>query len=464
MRLNTNIPRYSAGAVATLTLGLLAGCATYAPLPLNKSATLTDRVEQLNHEAHPLPARVGIDDVALLALRNNPDLVAARAQRGLAQAQVLAAGIAPNPSLSGSYGFLLGGPGTTASLAAGLSQDLKSLVTLSSKRASAAHAAREVDGRLLWQEWQTIAKARLLAVDLVEGEKQRQVLEQNAAQLQDLLARNRDALAQGDTTLTALVPDLSAAAGARKQLDDLQRQQGTRRRDLNVLLGLSPLATLPLSDAVDLPVVDTKAVEQTLSSLADRRPDLVALQLGYRSQEEKVRGAILAQFPMLSLGITGGHDNTDVRTLGPQITIDLPIFNRNQGNIAIERATRQQLHDEFTARLATAKAEVQSLLADMAVLQNQLAAKQPQLAELEQTAARAQSASQAGDLDERTYVDVLSARNAKQQEILAIEQILLEQQIAVATLIGAGMPPVTIGVQSATRASHGAPAQQETKE
>jgi len=32
-------------------------------------------------------------------------------------------------------------------------------------------------------------------------------------------------------------------------------------------------------------------------------------------------------------------------------------------------------------------------------------------------------------------------------EILAIEQTLLEQQIAVSTLIGAGMPPMTISAQ-----------------
>ena len=447
MRLITHILQYYAHAATALMLGLLAGCATYAPLPLNKSPASQVRIEQLDHEGRALPPQLRVGDVALLALRNNPDLVAARTQRGLAQAQMLAAGIAPNPSLTASYGFLLGGPGTVGALAAGFSQDLKSLVTLSSRRASAAYAAREVDGRLLWQEWQTVAKARLLAVDLVEGEKLRHALEQNVAALQELLARNRNALAHGDTTLTALVPDLSAAGTSRKQLDDLQRLQATRRRDLNVLLGLSPLATLPLSDSVDLPVVDATAVEQALPGLADRRPDLVALQLGYRSQEEKVRGAILAQFPMLSLGITGGHDNTNVRTLGPQITIDLPLFNRNQGNIAVETATRKQLHDEFTARLTTAKAEVQSLLADMALLQTQLATKRPQLTELEQTATRAQSAYRTGDLDERTYVDVLSARSAKQQDILAIEQTLMEQQIAVATLIGAGMPPVTIAGQ-----------------
>jgi hypothetical protein len=34
-----------------------------------------------------------------------------------------------------------------------------------------------VDAKLLWQEWQTIAKARLLAVDLIEGERQRDLSE-----------------------------------------------------------------------------------------------------------------------------------------------------------------------------------------------------------------------------------------------------------------------------------------------
>jgi outer membrane protein TolC len=425
----------------------LAGCATYVPLPLNRNASLKDRPEQLEHAAGALPAQLSIDDVALLALRNNPDLIAARAQRGLGQAQLLAAGIAPNPSLNSSFGFLLGGPGTMGVFAAGLSQDVTSLVTLSSRRAAAAQAAHAVDARLLWQEWQTVAKARLLAVDLIEGEKLRALLEQQAATVQDLLARSRTALAQGDITLTALIPDVSAAAGTRRQLDDLRRQQDTRRRDLNVLLGLSPLASLALGKGIELPTVDVAAVEQTLPSLGDRRPDLIALQLGYRSQEDKVRGAILAQFPLLSLGISGGHDTSNVRTFGPQITLDLPFFNRNQGNIAFQTATRQQLHDEFTARLVTAKAEVQSLLADMALLQQQLAAKRTQLEELTQTAARARAAHQAGDLDERSYVDALSASTAKQQEILAIEQTVLEQHIALATLIGAGMPPVTLPAQ-----------------
>jgi len=140
MRLTTDI--IAVRAASMLVLGLLAACATYAPLPLDKTAILKDRTDQLKDDAHLVSPRLNMDDIAMLVLLNNPDLVAARAQRGLARAQVLAAGIVPNPSLSGSYGFLMGGPGTTDALAAGISQDLKSLIMRSSNRASAAHAAR----------------------------------------------------------------------------------------------------------------------------------------------------------------------------------------------------------------------------------------------------------------------------------------------------------------------------------
>jgi outer membrane protein TolC len=379
----------------------------------------------------------------MLALRNNPDLVAARAQRGLAQAQVLAAGILPNPSVSASYGFLLGGPGDVAAISAGLSQDVRSVLLLSSKRAAAANAAGEIDGRVLWEEWQTIAKARMLAVDLIVGQKSQDLLETDAAQLEGLLARNRDALARGDATLTALVPDVGAAEAARTRVNDLRRQIATKRRDLNVLLGLKPDVALALMEDLSLPELDTAAVEAALSNLADRRPDLIALQLGYASQEQKLRGAILAQFPMLSLGVSGGHDNSDVRTVGPTITLELPLFDRNQGNIAIEKATRQQLHDEFTARLSAATAEVRGFVADMMLLQDQLAQKLPRAAELEQTVVRVQSAYDTADLDERTYVDALLARTAAQEEILSIQQSVLEQHVTVAMLIGAGMPPVS---------------------
>jgi outer membrane protein TolC len=116
------------------------------------------------------------------------------------------------------------------------------------------------------------------------------------------------------------------------------------------------------------------------------------------------------------------------------------LFDRNQGNIALERATRQQLHDEFTARQLAARSEVLALLADQALLQDQLTGKRAELSELAQATQRADSAFRVGDLDERSYVDVVSAHSTKEQEVLAMEQSGFEQQVTIAMLTGAGMP------------------------
>lgn len=424
-----------------LLAALLSACASYQPLPLDKSPSLKVSLSELRHDG-PLPPWLGVDDLALLAVENNPDLVAARVQARLADAQVRAAGILPNPSLGGNYGFFLGGPGFLNSISASLSEDVKSLVTLSAKRAAADAAALQIDASILWQEWQVVGKVRLLAVDLVEGDKSLALSRQTLDLMQARLHRSRQALGQGDTTLTALAPDVIAVNDLHRQIDDLARQQAQRRSDLDALLGLSGTAVVPLRDRLEVPEIDPRTMDARLADLPDRRPDLIALQLGYRAQEAKVRGAILAQFPALTLGMTGSRDNSDVRTLGPQITIELPIFDRNQGNIAVEQATREQLHAEFTARLAAVASELQALATTSMLIEQQLARARPQAAELAAVAARAQAAYAAGNLDERAYVDFAAAELAGKQILLALEQVLLEHQVAIATLTSAGMPSV----------------------
>ena len=189
---------------------VVAGCESYAPVPLDRHAKLAERLSEL--EFSPAPGFLSIDAVGRLAVENNPTLKAARAQRGIAAAQVIQAGILPNPSLSGSYAFLLGGPGTIGALTASLGQDIKALVTLSAKRRAATAAAQQVDASLLWQEWQTIGKARLLVVDIVEGEKQQRLLAKTQRVLEARLGTERLALAQGNTTLTTVVPALAPSA------------------------------------------------------------------------------------------------------------------------------------------------------------------------------------------------------------------------------------------------------------
>jgi outer membrane protein TolC len=92
---------------AALLALLLASCARYAPAPLAVSADLMPVPPQALRAGVPL----SVDDVVRLALEDNPGLRAARARRGIAQAQLLQTRILPNPSLAGSFLPLISGVG-----------------------------------------------------------------------------------------------------------------------------------------------------------------------------------------------------------------------------------------------------------------------------------------------------------------------------------------------------------------
>jgi hypothetical protein len=82
------------GIVAATLLSC--GCASYAPLPLDKQASGSNSISQTGQGQSMPPAVPSVDDIVLLALNDNPDLRAVRSQHGIARAQVLEAGIAPN--------------------------------------------------------------------------------------------------------------------------------------------------------------------------------------------------------------------------------------------------------------------------------------------------------------------------------------------------------------------------------
>lgn len=418
---------------------VLPGCATYRPLALPAQVSAAATLGELEG-ATALPRLLSMADVEQLVLLNNPDLRGARASHQLARAQMLQAGLLPNPQVNASAGFLVSGVGDATAWTAGLSEDVRALITLKPRREAAQATAAQVDASLLWQEWQTLAAARLLVIDIVQGERQRDLLQRSLSLLDELAARVQRSVADGNGELAAAAPILAAAAEARTSVDDLQRSLLSQRHELAAMLGVAPDAEMPLDSQLQLPVLDPVQVRERAASIGRRRPDLVALQLGYQAQEANVRAAVLAQFPALSFGYAASQDNSRVRNAGPGISFELPIFDRNQGNIAIASATRQQLHDEYVSRMLSAKNQIDALLSEQAQAHAQLEALQPQLRQTARAAAQAQAAFRQGDIDIRSQVDLGVAALTRQAAAMKLEQNLLEQQVALATLVGADLP------------------------
>src|ERR1700730_12435382 len=367
-----------------LVLGaLVTSCATYAPDPLSQRPDLASDVRHLviSADQFPLP-EVGthrfdlrrpldIDDVAMIAVANNPDLRATRSKIAVAEAQVFAAGILPNPQVSFDHGFLIGGPGTASSILAGLAHEVVPLLTLSTRKAAAGASELSVELDITWQEWQIVSRARLLFVDAISLAKQRRLINENLQLFKDRYRRSFEAMQAGNEVLPTVASDLVALNSAETQLNDISQLILKNKHDLNSLLGLTPEVTVRLADGVRLPVLDAARLEPSLMDLAARRPDLLALQAGYGAQQEKVRRAIIEQFPKLSVGSNFVRDTTDVRSQSLAVSISLPIFDRNQGNISIEQATREQLREDYQARLDAAYGQAKRLISELRLTEDQ---------------------------------------------------------------------------------------------
>ena len=444
--------RYRVDAPILLAFGLLTSCATYAPVPLSNQPDLVSDMRDLvvSADQFPLPETgthrfnprrpLDADDVAMIAIANNPDLRAIRSKIGVAEAQAFAAGILPNPQFTFDYGFLIGGPGTTNSLAAGLAQDVIPLLTLSSRKSAAQASAQSVELDVAWQEWQVVSRARLLFVDAVSLAKQRQLIDESLRLFKERYQHTYEAMKAGNEVLPTVSSDLVALNSAETQLSDIDQLILKNRHDLNALLGLTPDANLRLSGKMRLRAIDATKLAPLLMDLVARRPDLLALQAGYQSQEEKVLRAIIEQFPRLSVGSNFARDTTDVRTQSIAITISLPLFDRNQGNIAIEGATREQLGKEYQARLDSAYGQAKRLISELRLVEDQYRSSVESMQRLRDAVSTAEPAFRAGNLDERTYIDLLTSLLAKEIATAKLEQSILQQRIGLQTLIGSRLP------------------------
>lgn len=429
-------------------VALLAGCASIHPLPLSDrrgAAHVADITVSASSmpiaklREHTFDPSNGLDvtEVSMLAVANDPQLKIKRDAAGVAHAQAYAAGLLPDPQLNYEHDHPTSNqPGTTDSHTAGLSLDLGSLITRSARVESARAGAREVDLELLWSEWQTIAKARALFDRVYNLRKLVARLQRERTALAPMQIAIARALRSGDLTYDSASAGLNAASDAANQLGDAQRQLDLAEHDLHGLLGLDASVQLRLAGAPFSIDPDAVQVRRGLTDMARHRPDLLALKAGYHAQNEKLRAAILAQFPAITVGFVKARDNSNISSAGFSIGLSLPLFDGNRGNIAVERATRQQLHDEYSARVLADRNDVRRLLADLQGDHAQRTALAAHAAQLARAREAARTNYGAGRLDWPTYLAIRANSLAADTALLTLDRNTHETAIALDALVG----------------------------
>lgn len=436
-----------------LVFAQLGGCAVYHPLPLPTAAHLATQLDQLDLTipAVALGAPSGrvdvsralpVDEIGLLAILNDPDLRAQRGERNLARASERQTSLLPNPSVSINWEALLGGPGIQPNWSAAMTEDITSLITYHRRVLAARAQTAQVEANQLWAQWQVAQNARVLALDAYWGDRAVALSTREQHLLDNEISAVRQALAAGNLDYTALAPLLAAAASVDQSLVALRVADENTWKALDALLGLAPDVRFEIAPPAELSLPSD--VEALVESLPRRRPDLVALQLGYHSADESLRAAILGQFPALALGPIWEQDTTNIRSMGPTGTFDLPLFNRNQGGVAQARATRLMLREQYQARLDSAVAEVRALQEFIGRTRGDLSRARESAASAEQLARAARTAAAQGNVDRRSLTDYETAALERDLQSVTLERTLAEAQVSLTVLLGIGLPQTTL--------------------
>ncbi len=358
--------------VALLGLG---GCASVNPRPafVDVRKDVTDRSGHASEwvrspdEAAALDATIEellTDELTpraavQVALLNNPALQATFEELGISQADVAQAALVQNPDFAGFARFAHGAPGTNTELS--LVQNLFDLFVAPLRKRIAAAALEETKARVAHDVLGLAAEVKSAYFTL----QARQQLVKRLRMVLDITQTAEDFARRQHEA--GAIPDLSlenqVALNRQAKVDVALAEAGVRvdRERMNRLLGLwGPNTAWRLADQLpeipeaEIPLdgLESRAVAQRQDLQAARwGVDLVGRALALK---KKTRF-----FPVgINVGINTEKDASGERVTGPELVLQLPVFDTGKASIARLTAEHRRAQRQLEALAVHARSEV----------------------------------------------------------------------------------------------------------
>ncbi|MEO8214196.1 MAG: hypothetical protein ABI560_13435, partial [Myxococcales bacterium] len=285
-----------------------------------------------------------------------------------------------------------------------------------------------------WQEWQVAQQARLLVVRLAWVRRRVKLAREEL----DFAERTASAMGAAgrarDVTLDQIGVQRAAVEGVRRTLNQLEQVEVDAESALRALLGNPAIGKLEVAEPTSF--IGREARETNVDACLEGRLDLAALRRGYEARDEMLRAAILDQFPAVTVGLAYQHNEVALNFVGGFVNVDVPVFNRNQGPVALERATRRRLGDAYAARVASARGDLDRLSRFSSLIASQLPRVHDSIAPLEEVELKEREAVARGDVSRLSYQVVRSALFDQRMQEATVTQALAEARVAVQTTCG----------------------------
>jgi outer membrane protein TolC len=436
---------------------LLTGCATYHSQPISseKTADAFDARSLGNADLktfletnHVAVGIWNLNALTLVAFYYQPALAEARAQFATMRAAEITAGERPNPTVGFSPTY---DTTTTPPWILGLTWDIP--IETAGKRgkriAQAEHLSEAAKWNFISTAWQVRSHVRAALLNLYVARKNESLLAR-----QESAQSNVVRLLEGQLAVGAISDFEVTQARVALETTQLSRQDATgqlnqARVQLAVALGLPlrALAGIDFSfDGLNQFPKELAAPEIRRDAILNRA-DVRGALAEYAASQSALQLEIAKQYPDVHLNPGYELDQTDNKwSLG--LTLDLPVFNQNQGPIAEAKAKRAETAAHFLTVQTTAISEIDSALAAYDAALNKSAAAKNLLDDLQKQLESIRAQSQSGE------VDALTLANAEVEFYTGAQnqlEALVKAQAALGQLEDAVQSPLTLS-QAAIRA------------
>jgi outer membrane protein TolC len=351
-------------AAALVGLGI-AGCAHYTAQPLvpeRTAVTLESRSlsdpslrtfieESLGHALAEWPLESwNLELLTLVAFYYSPELDVARARWSAANAGVVTAGTRPNPSLSVTPEYSTNPPSGVSPWIPAIVLDVP--VETAGKRGHRVAQARQVSESARWSvvttAWEVRRKLTGALLDYTVARNREGLLSRQHDLQEQIVRLEEGELAAGAVSASDVTVARIQLARTRLDLQTARAQVAETRARSADALGI-PLHALDSAELIfGFEPADASALttEEARRRALRGRSDVMGTLAEYEAFQAALQLEIAKQYPDIHLGPGYLWDQGQNKwRIG--LTLELPVFNRNQGPIAEAAARRTEAAGRF---------------------------------------------------------------------------------------------------------------------
>jgi len=334
--------------------GALFACLLAASLPA--ASSVAEALE---------PVELTLEQALEHAFRESPAVAARRAELRQAEARLLAARTYPfNPEIELARGDRRGPGGSSTDRTLGISQEIEIAGQRGKRKGVATAALGAVRSGFEREQRLLAANVELAFTDALRTRELLGIADADVELARQLLRFSERRLEAGAGTQVELNLARATAGQAERALRLGQSAEAMARNRLAELVGLPAERGLGrVSGELEVREDELPGLEPLVSRALENRADLAALRQQTESAQREIRLSKALAIPNLRLGIFYDEEEgtDDIKSIG--LALPIPLFNRNQGEVAEARAEVERLSAEGSVAALAVRREVADALA-----------------------------------------------------------------------------------------------------